>query len=101
MPTQDKLVFAVPVNLTNSKKGGRVQEENLSVADIPKLPDMPFTKRMLLGFIMSQYDTMGLICPLIVILKIMLRRLYGPDSNLGGMTRYHRSFTSLGRMSLP
>ena len=57
-------------------------EDELTVADIPRLPFMPLTKRILLGVVMSQYDPMGLICPLIVILKIMLRRLYGPDSNL-------------------
>ena len=82
-PTEDKLVFSVPVNLSNNKKSGQSQGEDLTVSDIPKLPYMPFTKRMLLGFIMSQYDPMGLICPLIIILKIMLRGLYGPDCNLG------------------
>ena len=80
MPNEDKLVFTVPVNLSINKRSGQCQRENLTVADILKLPDVPFTKRMLLGFIMSQYDPMGLICPLIVILKIMLRRLYGPDT---------------------
>ena len=44
---------------------------------------MVLTRRMLLAFVMSQYDPMGLICPLNIKLKIMLRSLYGPGVNLG------------------
>ena len=44
---------------------------------------MNLTKRMLLSFVMSQYDPMGLICPLMIILKIMLRSLYGPGCDVG------------------
>ena len=33
--------------------------------------------------VMSQFDLLGLICPLIVTLKILLHQLYGPDVNLG------------------
>ena len=82
-PTTDKFVFVVVVNLSTSKKRGQRTGKDLTVEDIPRLPDMLLTKRMLLGFVMSQYDPMGLICPLIIILKIQLRGLYGPDVHLG------------------
>ena len=38
---------------------------------------------MLLGFVMSCYDPMGLICPLTIKLKLQLRILYGPENDLG------------------
>ena len=53
------------------------------MVDVPTVMSIKLTKRMLLGFVMSQYDPMGLICPLLIILKIMLRNLYGPGVNLG------------------
>ena len=44
---------------------------------------MPLTKRGILGFINSQYDPMGLICPLLIILKIKLRDLFCSETQLG------------------
>ena len=44
---------------------------------------MVLTKRLLLGLVMSQYDPMGIICPLTIILKIELRSLFNPELNLG------------------
>ena len=35
------------------------------------------TKRMVLSLVMGQYDPLGLICPVMVRAKILLRRLYG------------------------
>ena len=81
--TTDVLVFIITVNLSTSKKKGQRVGKDLTMADIPELPTMLMTKRMLLGFVMSQYDPMGLICPLTIILKIQLRKLYGPDMDLG------------------
>ena len=40
------------------------------------------TKRKLLGFVNGQYDPMGLICPILIILKIHLRELFGPEAEL-------------------
>ena len=51
----------------------------MTAEDIPRLPTMVLTKRILLGLVMSQYDPMGLICPILLILKIKLRDLYGPQ----------------------
>ena len=74
-PTEDKLVFTVPVTLSTSRGKGPKVVETLTAEDIPRLPSMVFTKRMLLGFVMSLYDPMGLISPLTVVLKIKLRGL--------------------------
>ena len=82
-PTEDKLVFTVPVTLSTSRGKGQKVVETLTVEDIPCLPSMVLTKRMLLGFVMSLYDPMGLISPLTVVLKIKLRGLYGPTVELG------------------
>ena len=82
-PTLDKFVFIVVVNLSTTKRNGVKTEKDLTVDDIPRLPSLKLTKRMLLSFVMSQYDPMGLICPLTIRLKILLRGLYGPDRDLG------------------
>ena len=42
------------------------------------------TKRMVLSLVMGQYDPLGLICPLMVRAKILLRRLYGAQNNQVG-----------------
>ena len=84
LATEDKLVFRVAVNLTPAKlkKGGHVGAEDLSEVDIPRLINIKLTKRILLGLVNSQYDPMGLICPLLIILKIHLRELFGPGVSL-------------------
>ena len=81
-PTEDVFEFKVPVNLSMKKRGVKTQAD-LTLADIGRLPHLKLTKRLLLGFVMSQYDPMGLICPLTIILKIELRNLFGPDVDLG------------------
>ena len=82
-PTEDKLVFKVTVNLSTSKTKGQKSSRDLNESDIPRLPTMVLTRRMLLAFVMSQYDPLGLICPLTIKLKILLRCLYGPGTDLG------------------
>jgi hypothetical protein len=82
-PTSDKFVFMVVVNFSTSRSRGQKTSKDLSVEDVPKLPTMLLTKRMLLGFVMSQHDPMGIICPLLTILKIKLCGLHGPDVDLG------------------
>ena len=43
----------------------------------------PLTKRKVLSFMQSQYDPLGLVGPLLLIGKLMLRKLYGEDFTLG------------------
>ena len=82
-PTEDMFMFSATVNLSTARRKNAKVEENLSAVDIPKLPAVVLTKRILLGLVMSQYDPMGLICPIMIILKIELRKLYGPGLDLG------------------
>ena len=83
--TADKFVFRITVNLTPAKFKKRAQtiSKDLVEDDIPRLPGMTLTKRVLLGFVNSQYDPMGLISPLLIILKINLQEMFGSDVNLG------------------
>ena len=80
--TEDVFVFAIGVNLSTKKRGVKLGND-LTDADIPRLPTIILTKRVLLGFVMSQYDPMGIICPIIIILKIELRKLFGPEADIG------------------
>ena len=102
--TEDKFIFKIVVNLSTSKNKGQKAERDLTVSDIARLPLMKFTKRMLLGFVMSPYDPMGLICPVTIKLKLQLRSLYGPESNLGWDDQIpeeeHKSWVELLELSL-
>ena len=81
-PTEDEFVFTIKVNLSTKKRGQKSGQDLVEV-DIPRLLQIKLTKRVLLGFVMSQYDPMGIICPLTIIMKIELRNLFGPDTELG------------------
>ena len=65
------------------KKRSQYILENLTEKDIPRLPRMMLTKRILLGMVNSQYDPMVLICPLLMIWKIDLRDLFWSNYGLG------------------
>ena len=69
-PTEDQFVFKVKVNLSSTKTKGQRVDADLTVTDIHRLPGIVLTKRILLGLVMSQYDPMGLITPIIIIMKI-------------------------------
>ena len=82
-PTEDQFVFKVKVNLSATKTKGQKVDADFTLSDIQRLPEIVLTKRVLLGLVMSQYDPMGLITPIIIIMKIRLRELYAPGLNLG------------------
>ena len=52
-PTEDRFIFRISVNLTPAKfkKGSQKLSKDLTVEDIPKLPGIHLTKRILLGFV--------------------------------------------------
>jgi len=78
-PTTDKFIFKVTVNLSTSKRKEDRSTGEFTSEDIPRLLQTILTKRSLLGFVMSQYDPMGLVCPILIKLKIKLRDLYEPE----------------------
>ena len=65
------------------RKRGHIVTEDLCEASIPRLPEIRLIKRILLGFFNSQYGPMGLICPLLIILKINLLDLFGTRVKYG------------------
>ena len=81
--TEDKFEFSLPMNLSTGKSKGVKNDRDLTVDDIPRLKSMKLTRRMLLGLVNSQYDPMGLICPLTIKLKLNQRSLHSPDLQLG------------------
>ena len=76
------MVFKFVVNLSATKRKGQRVDQDLTREDVPRLINMTLTKRILLGLVMSQYDPMGLMSPIIIILKIRLRELYGPGIDI-------------------
>ena len=80
--TEDKFVFKIQVNISAKKRGTKL-EEDFTLGHIDRLPALKLTKRNLLGVVMCQFDSMGVMCPLIIILKIELRKLFGPEVDLG------------------
>ena len=47
----------------------------VTVHDIEKLRSVKLTKRLLLGVVNSQYDPLGLACPLPIKMEIMMREI--------------------------
>ena len=73
---------------TDSRKTNRPQTVDLHeigdviTEDLIRLTT-PLTKRRVLAFMMSQYDPLGLLAPLLLIGKLMLRNLYGKSFTKG------------------
>ena len=78
-PTSDKLIFRLAVNLSKKTRTGERKAPDLLHADASRLHQMVFTKRRLLGWVMSLYDPMGLLTPILIKIKIELRRLFGGE----------------------
>ncbi len=76
-PTTDELIFRLEVNLSKKTRTGEREAPDLLRVDASRLHQMVFTKRRLLGWVMSLYDPMGLLTPILIKIKIELRRLFG------------------------
>ena len=93
----DLLIFTFPVNLSIKNRKGERPEPDMKAADIPNLysvreggeggdaggatnlQKLVLTKRKLLALVMSQFDPTGLMSPILIKLKIELRKLFGKD----------------------
>ena len=75
----DQLLFKLPVNLSKKNRLGVWESPDLIINDMPCLPHMVFTKRRLLGWVMSLYDPIGLLSPLTIKYKIELRRPFSGE----------------------
>ena len=78
--TEDEFVFSVKVNLSMTKSKGLKTDKDLSIEDITKLPTTVCMERIILGLAMSQYEPLGIVAPILIILKI--RHLYYMDQKL-------------------
>ena len=72
-PRTDKIEFKVTVNLSRRNRKGECLSPDLVEADIPNLPHMKLTKRILLGFTNGIFDISGLIAPITIKIKIELK----------------------------
>ena len=74
-PSSDVYKVEVKINFSKKLKTGRA-EPDLSYDDIPSIMAMPVSLRLLLSFVNSCYEPLGLTCPITVQLKIPLRNAH-------------------------
>ena len=82
---EDKFYVKLEPCITVDRKRGTKVVTRLQIEDLGKIRkgEARLTKRAVLSFLMGNFDPLGLLTPLIVKGKILLRRLYGPDFTLG------------------
>ena len=82
---EDKFEMKLHPSITISRKRGSKAVTILEGKDIEafRQGQSPLTKRTVLSFLMGNFDPLGLLTPLLVRGKILLRRLYGPDCQVG------------------
>ncbi|XP_071525744.1 uncharacterized protein [Panulirus ornatus] len=85
-PKRDVFVFEVKVNFSPKHRkvhiGPDIKQDDLA-GEMPHC----LTKRMLLSQIATQYDPLGLVCPVTLKAKLMLRRLIAPEDMANGKSR--------------
>ena len=81
-PKGDKFKIKVRVNLSVKTRKGKTGPD-LKIEEIPSIVHMKLTKRLLLSFMNSCYEPLGLTSPITVQMKIAMRKLYRMDSQLG------------------
>ena len=83
-PVTDKLSLRLQPSLNSGKTRNKKVVVNLTTEELSNISQgtRPLTKRGALSFLMGTYDPLGLLSPLTIKGKILLQRLYGPDSKL-------------------
>lgn len=85
-PKRDVFVFRVKINF--SPKHRKVHTgSDLKPDDLASEMPQHLTKRMLLRQIATQFDPLGLVCPVTLKAKLMLRRLVSPEDTANGESR--------------
>ena len=78
----DQFTFVIHINLSKKIKGAHL-ESDLTAEQIPRLMELVLTRRIILSIVYTFYDPLGLLCVIIIQLKIELRNLYSTELNLG------------------
>ena len=78
----DQFAFIVHINLSKKVKGAHFQSD-LTEEQIPRMLELVLTRRIILSIVYTFYDPLGILCIIIIQLKIELRNLYRTDLNLG------------------
>jgi len=71
---KDDLSVACKVNLSAKKKGVNI-EEDLDLDKILESMPVELTRRMIWRILLMQYDSLGLLCPIIIQLKFIMSSL--------------------------
>ena len=78
---KDEFSVKSRINLSKSYKGDRI-EADYAYEQIPELIETKLTHRILLGIVNSCYDSLGVLSPITIQMKIELRGLYNKELNL-------------------
>jgi hypothetical protein len=81
-PKDDYLYFTAKLNFSPKKRKIRTGP-NLQVDQIPVGVPVALTKRMVLSQLNSIYDPFGLASPFTIVAKILMRKLWATDVNVG------------------
>ncbi|XP_068223879.1 uncharacterized protein [Palaemon carinicauda] len=87
-PHRDRLVYEVKINF--SPKHRKIHTEpNLAPDDLMVNVPQYLTRRMLLSQIASQYDPLGLVCPVTLRAKLMMRQLISRTEGIEGKVSHY------------
>lgn len=85
-PKRDVFVYDVKINFSSKRRKVRA-EPNLKLGDLADEFPHNLTKRMLLSQVASQYDPLGLVCPVTLTAKLMMRRLISDQDDIDGKSK--------------
>ena len=78
---KDEIGVKFPVNLSKKRRSVRVQP-NITLSEVDKLGEIRLTKRILLGFVNSFGDPLGIASPWYMKRKVLMKKLYQLDEPL-------------------
>ena len=81
-PDSDDFRFAIHINLSSKNRGIRLKPD-LTTEEIPSIIQLVVTRRTVLGVVNTCYDPMGLLVPISIQMKLLLRDLFCKELNLG------------------